>query len=169
MNFREQLVDSSRLVGNIVAEKVGENPEHYKQILDIVLTDEIPMSSRAGRVLDFCTIKNPGLITPHIARIFNQIKKGQCLHRSVLKIFSELPVTFTEEQEGMLVDACFKWLADDSQAVAIKVYCMEILGKFAQKEPGIIPELVSILEEQIPTGTAGIKSRSRKIIRKLRT
>ncbi len=167
MSFKDQLVDSSKIIGDMVAENVGRNPDHYKEILDLVLFEPMPMSSRAGRVLNLCTENEPALFQPHVTTVINEIRKGKEPHRAILKIFAELQVRLNRNQEGVLVNACFEWLADESQSIATKVYCMEILARFAEKEPGIIPELIAQLEELLPDGSVGTKNRALKIIRRL--
>jgi hypothetical protein len=126
----------------------------------------MPVSSRAGRVLNLCTEKEPALFQPHLSAVINEIQKGRKIHRCILKIFAELRMPLSRHQEGILVNACFEWLADESQSIAIKVYCMEILARFAEKEPGLIPELLALLEELLPHGSTGTKNRALKIIRK---
>ena len=168
MNFKDQLIDSSRFVGDLVAGNVGYDPQHYAEILELVLHENMPISSRAGRVLNICTENNPSLFSPHIQTVIDEIKKGRELHRSLLKVFAEIPYDLDEEQEGVLVDACFKWLSDDSTSVAVKIYCMGILSMSAIKEPDLIPELISVLEDIIPYGTPGIKNKAGRTIKQLK-
>ena len=167
MSIKEQLVDSSKLIGDMVVKSVGKNPDHYKEILDLVLYEPMPMSSRAGRVLNMCTENEPVLFQPHVDTVINEIRKGNEIHRCILKIFAEIQLVLNRNQEGILVNACFDWLADESKSIATKVYCMEILARFAEKEPGIIPELIALLEGLLPVGSVGTKNRALKIIKRL--
>ena len=166
MSFKDQLVDSSKVIVDIVAANVGNNPVHYEEILDLVLNEPMPMSSRAGRVLNLCTENEPTLFQPYVNTVINEIKKGKEVHRCILKIFAELQIMLSKHQEGILVNACFEWLADESQSIAAKVYCMDILARFAEKEPGIIPELIAVLQGLLPHGSTGTKNRASKIIRR---
>ncbi|MBN2611705.1 MAG: hypothetical protein JXB00_09130 [Bacteroidales bacterium] len=167
MSFKEQLADSSKIIGELVAANVGCNADYYREILELVLNEPMPMSSRAGRVLDICTDKCPGLFKTHVHKVINHIKKRQEIHRCILKIFAEKMVQLNTNQEGILVDACFSWLADDKQPVAIKAYCMDILERFARKEPEIIPELTGLLDDAGRTGSPGIKNKVSKIMKRL--
>ncbi len=167
MSFRDQLVDSSKIIGDMVAANVSNYPDHYKEILDLVLYESMPMSSRAGRVLNICTANNPLFFHPYVATVISEIKKKKKIHRCILKIFAEQQIPLSTEQEGILVNACFELLTDENQSIATKVYCMEILARFAEKEPGIIPELIALLEELLPHGSTGTKNRALKIIKRL--
>lgn len=168
MDLREQFVDSSKLIGDMVAKNVLKDPQLYKQIVEMVLFEPMPMSSRAGRVLNICTDESPALFVPYIDTVIKQIKNEKEIHRCILKVFAEVSLELNEQQEGILIDYCFNLLSDESQSVANKIYSMGILEKFAEKEPGIIPELLCVLEEVILLGTAGVKSRGVKLIKKLR-
>ena len=167
MSIRDQLVDSSKIIGDMVAANISNHPEYYKEILELVLYEPMPMSSRAGRVLNLCTENNPVLFHPYVGTVISEIQKRKKVHRCILKIFAELQIQLSAKQEGILVNACFEWLADENQSIATKVYCMEILARFAEKEPGIIPELIAQLEELMPHGSTGTKNRALKIIKKL--
>ena len=168
MNFKEQLADSSKKIGDLVVQNVGCNPDYYNEILELVLHESMPMSSRAGRVLNVCTENYPYLFQPHVNDIIVHLKKKKELHRCILKIFAEIPVQMNESEEGILLNFCFDWLADNSKSIATKAYCMDILAHFAEKEPEIIPELLSLLYVIRSEGSAGLQNRAIKIIRKLR-
>lgn len=168
MNLKDQLVDSSKIIGEIVAKNVGEDNALYKQILDLVLYEPMPMSSRAGRVLNICTENKPSLFVSYIDIVINHIKKNKDVHRCILKIFAEIPYSLNEKQEGIMVDFCFNILGDESQSIANKIYAMEILEKFAMKEPGLIPELVGLLEENLQYGSTGVKNRAGRTLRRLK-
>ena len=87
--------------------------------------------------------------------------------RSFLKILADVPCDLNEDQKGMLANVCFDWIQSENQPVAIKVYCMQILAGIAESEPDLKPELISVIEEQIPRGSAGIKAQGKKILKKL--
>ena len=165
MNFKEQLVDSGRKLGEMVAKNVGRNPDYYLEILKLGLYEDIPMSSRAGRVLNICTHRDNRLFQQNLDLVFKVLEEKCILHRSILKIFAEENIQLNEEQEGILLNNCFSWIESKEQSVAVKIFSMDILSKFAQKEPDIIPELLSVVETQIPVGSKGVKHKAKKLIR----
>ncbi|MFO7655482.1 MAG: hypothetical protein R6W78_00275 [Bacteroidales bacterium] len=167
MNFKEQLADSSMIIGEMVAASVGCNAGYYSEILDLVLNEPMPMSSRAGRVLNICTSNCTGIFKPHVPKVINHIRKRGNIHRCILKILADQYFDLTTSQEGVLVDACFNWLADERQAVAIKAYSMDILERFAMKEPEIIPELTGLLEDASRRGSSGIRNKASKMMKRL--
>ena len=167
MNIKEKLVDSSRIIGDMVAEYVGENKDRFYEIVKLTLYEEKPMASRAGRVLDLCTEKYPYLILPHLDEIFKHIKEGKILHRSILKVFAEEDITLDEEKDGLLLDSCIEWLLMSGQEVAVQIFCMSILLKFGKKEPELINEIIEVIENILPEGSAGVKNRGIRTIKEL--
>lgn len=168
MNFKEQLVDSGKLIGELVAANVGNNPEHYKKILEMTLYEKMPMQSRAGRVLNICTKKYPYLFIPYIDLVLEHAKDGNVLHRSFLKLFAEVNVPLNREQEGLLLDICFTWLDIETLETAQVIFCFSILFKIVKKESDLAPELIAVIKRKMPNGTAGVKNRGGRILKALR-
>jgi len=168
MNFKEQLVDSGRLVGEMVAANVGNNPEYFCQIIDMVLYEKMPMQSRAGRVFCLCTQKYPYLLEPHIEKILNHAQQGNFLHRCFLCVFAEMDVPLSEDQEGILLDLCFEWLNNRQLDVATIIYCITYIFKIVKKEPELGPELAEVIKSIIPHGSAGVKNRGGKILKAMK-
>lgn len=168
MNLKAQLVDSGRIVGEMVALNVGNNPELFKQIVDMTLYEKRPMQSRAGRVLDLCTIKYPYLFLPHIDRILEFGQQGNILHRSILYVFAETDIQLTEDQEGILLDLCFVWLEKEQLEVAHIIFCFTILFRIVKNIPELAPELAEAIKRIIQTGSAGVKNRGERILKELK-
>lgn len=168
MNFKEQLVDSGKIVGEIVASNVGNNPEYYKQILDMTLFEKMPMQSRAGRVLSICTLKYPYLFEPHIDRVLKFALEDNGFHRNVFWVFAEVDIKLTEEQEGILLDLCFEWLNNKQLEIAPTVFCFTIIFKIVKKIPELGPELAEVIKSILPTASAGVKNRGLRIIKAMK-
>ena len=66
------------------------------------------------------------------------------------------------------MDICFKFLESPTEALAVKVFSMGVLGNLATIYPEIKTELKLIIEEQLPNQTAGFKSRAKKVLKQLR-
>jgi hypothetical protein len=168
-DFREILADSSRKIADIAASYVLEEPARIRNLVDLILADEYPHSSRAARVLSICSEKFPEIIDKHQNQIFSAIPKinSEGVIRNLLKIVADYPVKLTAKNKGVLTGLCFDWLSDISKPVAIRVHAMQLLFKISLNEKGIKPELISILEEQYADGSMGFRSRADRILKKL--
>jgi hypothetical protein len=167
MDLKEQLVDSGKIVGNIVADQIGDNPFYYKQIVRMTLYEPMPMQSRAGRVLNIVTEKYPYLFLPYVDEILAFAQKGHVLHRCILKVFAEVPLPLNEDQEGILLDLCFGWLENRELEIAPVVFCFTILHNIVKKEPDLAPELAETIRQYMPHATPGIQNRGGRILKAL--
>lgn len=167
LNIKEQLVDSSRIVIELVAAGIGNDTLLLSEAMDIAFREKPPVSTRAARVVQLCAEKNPEMLIPNLDTIIFNMPEQEGTRRSFLKILADIPYEFTEEQKGVLVDRCFEWFQSNNQPVAIKAYCMQLLAKIAESEPDLKPELISVIKEQIPRSSAGIMAQGSKILKKL--
>ena len=76
-------------------------------------------------------------------------------------------VDLPEELMGRVVDICFKFLLDVKEPVAVRVFSMQVLYNICLKEPELADELRIVIEEFMPHGTAGFKSRGKRILKGL--
>ena len=167
MNFEAQLVDSSRLIADIVAENVGNNTEHFKELMGLSFNGELKIAMRASRVATFCVEKYPYLIEPYLDKIIYSLPDNESIRKNFLKILAETDLKFNEDQLGILFDNCFEILINDKSSIASKVYCMQILYNISEIEPDLKIELISAIEEQITKGSSGVKVIGRNILKKL--
>ena len=167
LSIKEQLVDSSRIVIELVAAGIGNDTGLLSETMDIAFREKPPVSSRAARVVQLCAGRNPELLLPYLDIIIFNMPEQEGTRRSFLKILADIPYNFTEEQKGVLANCCFDWFQSNNQPVAIKAYCMQLLAKIAESEPDLKPELISVIKEQIPRSSAGIVAQGSKILKKL--
>jgi hypothetical protein len=85
--------------------------------------------------------------------------------RNVLVVFEALEVPDNLDDE--LADICFNYLAKPNEAIAIHCAAMTILEKICRKIPELKPELRLLIEAYFEHGTAGFKSRAKKVLKKL--
>jgi hypothetical protein len=168
-DFRQILCDSSRKVAEIAASLLLDEPERIKQLTEIMLADEYPYSHRAARVLEICSGQFPELFNKQQNSIIQGLQKVKSdgVIRGILKIVADCPVTLSKKNSGILLALCFDWLSDISRPVAIRVHSMQFLYNISAHEKDIRDELISILEEGYADGSAGFRSRSDKILKKL--
>jgi hypothetical protein len=169
VDFRQILCDSSKKVAEIAASCVLDDPTRIRQVMEIMLTDEYPYSHRAARVLEICCGQFPELFDRNQNQIIQALQKVRSVGviRGILKIVADCPVTLSKKNTGILLALCFDWLSDLSMPVAIRVHSMQFLYNISRHEKGIRDELISILEAGYAEGSAGFRSRSDKILRKL--
>lgn len=171
MNFRDQLLaELSKRNTDYIASVVGNNKELFKELIDLVLTNEKNVSGRAAWVVETIWLKYPELIKPYIKEMIDFLPKSKYDNqkRHFLKILSTIDLNkLDEDRLGILIDRCFTWLEDPVYPTAVKMFSMQIIYNYVEIEPTLATELIAIIENQFDDGTPGFKNRGEKILKEL--
>lgn len=165
---KEHLGDSSKKLADLTVNMVIDNPLLIEPLLEISCTESGPLAQRASRVLSIYFCSFPELLKPHVSRIIADLNKlkSEGSMRNFLKIFSEVPLNLSNKNKSILLNRCFDYLSENS-SIAIKAYSMDILYRFSTEIPEIKNELYHLIESQMPEFSAGLKSRGKKILKRL--
>lgn len=165
MNVRQEILkEHSKVQCNKILQWVGADQKRFDELFYIFLHDDYRVVQRAAWPVSNCVILHPVFITRHWKDLINNLKKEK-LHNAVkrnsLRLMQdiEIPVKF----HGEIMNLCFAYLQSPTEALAIKVFSMTVLGNLTKKYPDIVPELLLIIEEQLPQQTAGFRSRAKKV------
>jgi hypothetical protein len=168
MNISDLLRDeTSRLNTDFVAKLILEHPPLFDELWKLFLANEEPISRRAAWVVDVVTEKHPEWIVPLLEVLIDSIPDfcHDGMKRHSLHILSRSPLP--EDKLGEIADFCFEWLLKQGEAVATKMYSMEILYRISELEPDLKPELADTIKMQMTEGTPGIKCCGRRILERL--
>jgi hypothetical protein len=169
-NYDLKLVDSSRLLADILVKDIGNEPDRFAEMIGIAFRDEYPVSMRAARIVALCAEQHIELINPYVFQIVESIGeiKVDGVKRGFLKILAELPLVLDEQSLGIITDLAFNWLNDPKQAIAIRYYSIDILYKVAAIYPEIGVELSALLKSLADDSSSGLKSKSKKVLKYLK-
>jgi hypothetical protein len=168
MNISELLRDeTSRLNTDFVAKIIFEHPPLFDELWKLFLANEEPISRRAAWVVDVVTEKHPEWIDSLLGVLVDTIPSfgHDGLKRHSLHILSRSPLPY--DKLGEIADFCFEWLMQPGEAVATKMYSMEILYRISELEPGLKPELADSIRMQMIEGTPGIRCCGKRLLEKL--
>jgi hypothetical protein len=148
---------------------ICENQINISTLTEIAFYSNHPKSWRAAWLMDKIHEKTPVLVSPFFTDIIRQIKTEQNdgKKRHFLKLISlhQIP----QEEKGFLFDYCLKAFCSKKETLAVRVHAMQILFNITETEAGLKPEVLAIIEYEIENhASAGIVSRGRKLIKKLR-
>jgi hypothetical protein len=161
------LAEMSRANTDFIAGIALKKPELVKDLWELFLSNEEPVSRRAAWVLDHLTETRPEWISDYTSRLIDALPgfSHDGLKRHALRMISRNPVP--EAGKDLLMNICFEWLISRNEAVSAKVYCMEILYRICLEEPAIRHELTDSIEYILEEGTPGIRNFGKKILKKL--
>jgi len=171
MNFREQLLaELSKRNTDYIASVVDRNEQLFKELFDLIITNEEYVSGRAAWVIETLWLKYPEMITPYINDMIDFLPKSKYDNqkRHFTKILSTIDLRdLDEDRLGILIDRCFTWLEDPIYPTAVKMFSMLIIYNYVEIEPVIATELIAIIENQLNDSTPGFKNAGSKLLKKL--
>lgn len=172
MNIREQiLAEHSRANADRVLHYVLEDKRRVKPLMKLFLGEEYRVVQRLAMVVGDLGRLQPTWLSPwHKAMIASgNAPLHDSVKRNVLRYFSELPLSSIEEEDqGEILDLAFRLFESPTEAVAIRVYGMQIVANFSAVFPELKDELRGLIEITIAEGTTpGFRSRGTKILRQL--
>jgi len=161
------LTEMSRRNTTMVADIVIQKPELFDELVRIYLRNEEPVSRYAAWVADTVSEQRPEFLSGYTGEIITMLPQfmhdGLKRHSLRMLVRSSLP----SDQLGPLMNLCFDWLLSANEAVAAKVYCMDILYRISEIEPAMKKELADSIEWRINEEKPGFKSHGKKILDKL--
>lgn len=150
-----------------VAQSIKGNSVRFKQLMDLFFSQEYRVNQRAAWVMSHCVDKEPELIIPYLTKMVKNLYKpsNDAIKRNTMRVFQQVEIP--EKLWGETLEKCFEYMESNSEAIAIRVFAMTVAYQISQKVPEIKPELKALIEEMMVYGSAGIKSRGGKILKKL--
>jgi hypothetical protein len=169
-NYENKLVDSSRMIADILTSNILDNQERFDEMLQLALRDKYPLSMRAARIIELCTLNHKHLIIPHVEKLVDSIEKSKIdgVRRSFLKILSVMPSQLNEELQGRLIELAFSYLEDKKEAIAVRAFAIDFLIKMIQVYPELKNELIYLLEEINRDSSVGLQSKCKKVLTQLK-
>lgn len=168
MNIREALLqEHSKKQTTRIVKYIGSDAQRFSELMKLFLGDEYRVTQRAAWVVSGCAEEHPSLIKPHFQKLVTNLDKlglHDAVKRNTLKVLSELDVPV--KLQGKLVNTCFRMLASQ-EPVAVKAHAMSIVANICKAQPDLKNELRMAIEEQLPYGSAAIRSRGNKILKQL--
>lgn len=166
MDLRKQLLKehSKENTAEIVG-YVQDHPETVDELMDIFLNGTYRLIQRSAWVVGDLGRTNPEWIKPYIPQMIEHLKTPDlhvAVRRNTMRYLQEIEVD--EVYWGDLLDVALKLLSQRDETVAVKVFSMTVAFNIIKHIPELKDELRMIIEDQLPYGTAGFKSRGQKTI-----
>jgi hypothetical protein len=168
MILREQILkEHSRKNCDAIVAWVGNSQKRFDELFSLFTNDEYRVVQRSAWPVSYCVEAHPTFIKKHYGTLLKKIKKPNipdAVKRNTLRFlqFVELPKKF----HGDLMNTCFELVQSMQEKPAIKMFCLVILENLSKLYPEIKPELVLIIETQMPYESIAFKSRGKKILAK---
>lgn len=157
---------SKALTAKIVKE-VCENPQRMDELIHLLLHAENRIKQRASWPISFIAQRHPWVLTPHLPVLVDMLAQKDnhpAINRNILRALQYIH-PLPEECRGKALTYGFDLLNDPDQPIAVKAFSMTVLFNISKEYHEIRNELRLSIEEQMVNGSAGIKSRGKKILK----
>lgn len=169
MDFAHALLTNySKTQAERIALYIGPDQGRFDELLACMLGDDPLLSQRAawpiGKVLDAYAWH----LLPHLATLREHLQTDHihpAIPRNILRGLTFLSIP--EDEQGEWLDLCFGYLQDPKQPVAIRVHAMQVAFNLSQPYPELQQELHMIITAHVSEGSAGFKSRAKKLLKNL--
>jgi hypothetical protein len=157
---------SERVVADLAIRVIENNPESFKDVLDLCFLEKYPLSMRAARTIQLYCEKYPEAIYPYLEEAVEKTIRSQIagVRHNFLKIFALFIDLDKLNDPGPLLNTCFEWLLDARLTPAVRIHSMGVIYKLGLKEPELLHELELTIELLMEEAEPSMKSYGRKML-----
>ncbi len=156
--------DRSKAHRDFLIDFLNSNPPFFTELIFLAFGNDPKVRLHASWVMDNALEQHPHLMGKLLPLYISLgIKsKDWSVNRAWTRSLTRLEIP--EELQGQLMDLLFGWLLSSEAPIAVKAHSMEKLYQFSLLYPEIKNELKAAITSILPYGSAGIKSKGRKIL-----
>lgn len=168
----DQLKENDKSVFAQMAQGVIDGEIAVQDLMDIFACEDKEYNRHRQRVswpLSYLSEKAPETLYPVIPQMIELIRidrSDASFGRNVFRFWQNM--TMPPEFESEVYELAFAYLSDPQQPTAIKVFAMTTCAQMAKKYPELAHEIIPVIEEFMPHGTAGYINRGNKTLSLLR-
>jgi hypothetical protein len=151
-----------------VADYIGNDPERFAELIEIIIGKDMEMANRAAWVIPSIADKNiDKLIQPHLKTMIELLNQPvhDAIKRNVVRMLQF--TTIPKKLQGITLEYCFQLLNNPKEAVAIRVFAMTVLYNLTLQEPDLAHELYDCIEMHMENSLPAFKNRGGKILKAL--
>jgi len=171
MNLREEILkEHSKAQRDKIIEWVGDAQQRFDDLFRLFLKDENRVSQRASWPVSYCVEAHPEFMQHHLKELLQNLERPNlhdAIKRNTIRLLQEIPIP--EKYHGQVMNICFGYVENPTEAVAIKAFSLTVLGNLAIQYPEIIPEIKFLIEDQLPHQTAAFKSRAKRLMKQFKS
>lgn len=168
MNWEAELL-ALRFGGSSMdlASCVAQQPEEIHQLIKAAGHSNHMVAWRAAWVLDNYARNHQAEITKYTDQLSELLvaTKHNGVRRHLTRILCDTDPALIDD--GRVVDLCFEWISNPTTPVAVQANAMSLLAGLCNIYPDLAKELETVINDNYIHGSAGFKSRCRKILKQL--
>ena len=157
----------SKATCNEIVTWVGDNQLRFDVLFKHFLTGTNRVTQMAGWPLTYCIELHPNFINKHYTQLLQFVQQPNTHHavkRNTVRLLQF--VTIPKKYQGTVMDICFSYVASPKEPVATKVFALMVLSNLAAIYPEITPEVVALIQQQLPHQRPSFIYRANQFLKK---
>ncbi|NOS93321.1 MAG: hypothetical protein HOP30_15490 [Cyclobacteriaceae bacterium] len=171
MNLLESLKKSpSPAQYKKMIEFIGADKQRFSELISIYLKGPERITQRASTLLVHFAKKQPELIIGQLSILLKHLEHPHAsvaIKRNSVRFLQDIAIP--KRWQGKVTDICFSFLTSHQESIAVKAFSMTVLANIAIENSELKNELIPIIEDQMPFGSAGFRNRGAKVLKQLAT
>lgn len=155
---------------NRIMRHVGTDRKRFGELVKIFLGSNYRLTQWAGWPLSDIVKRHPEMIRPYLRPMLKSLDRPgmhDAVKRNVMRLlqFIDIPAGMA----GLAFDKAFALFSDTGQPVAVRVFSMQVMADVAMKVPELKNEVCLAIEQHLPYGSPGYRSRARRLLKTLKS
>ena len=166
MNLREEILkEHSKKQTQKIVSFIGDDIKLFAQLMNLFFANEYRVTQRSAWVVSECFQNHPELVDVYLKSLIENLNNQvhDAVKRNTLRMLQF--ITIPKDLQGMAFENCMKLLLNIEEPIAVKAFAMTVLSNICKQEPDLKNELKIVIEEQLPYGSPGFKSRANKVLK----
>jgi hypothetical protein len=160
----------SKTIKDRIVRYIGSDAKRFNELVKIFVGNDDLLTRWAGWPLSDVVRKHPAMIAPHLKQVLKLVdrpKAHEAVKRDVMRLlqFIDIPGKLA----GLAFDKAFTLFSDSGEAIAVRVFAMQVMADVAMKEPGLKNEVILAIEADLPYGSPAYRSRARRLLKTLKS
>jgi hypothetical protein len=150
-----------------ITQFIGKNKTRFQELIDFFINGNPKTSHTCSYAIIELAINNPDLLDSYHQKFINLLEdpsNPDGVRRNIARLYQTCIIT--DSIEGRLFEICVHLITNPKEPIAIRAYSMTVCERIAIKYPELNQELQSAIEATLPYGSAGMKNRGLKILKK---
>ncbi len=150
---------------NEVAAEVQAQPDLFGIVFELLFDEDEIIRMRAADTVEKATVHAPELLRPFKAEFLARLPgiTQQEVRWHAAQILPRFELTRTERDA--ILPVLRDYLRDPSRLV--QTFALQALADFASNDAQLRPEVISLIQQAIRTGSAAVRSRARRLLPEL--
>lgn len=165
---KEILKEHSKAQTEKIVNYIGNSATRFKDLVTVFLAGPYRVTQRAAWPLAICVELYPNLVKPHLTILLKYLDKPgihDSVKRNTVRLLQHIEIP--KRLHGKIADRCFRYLTDNEENIAVRVFSMSVLETISRENPELKRELQMIIEDHLPFASPGYLSRARRVLKNL--